>query len=135
MHQWLGDLSCSKQYTGKSETQLNIRFNNNRNHLNTVLTNCKLVQHYHQSKTCNFENDLIITPIERLRIADNKNIIKERKKFYWNEKNSGNPVDIRRPKTSIRRPKTSKDVHRTLKDVQTRPIDVFGRLMFTGKTH
>ena len=72
--------SCSKQYTGKSETQLNIRFNNNRNHLNTGLTNCKLVQHYHQSKTCNFEDDLIITPIERLRIADNKNITKERKK-------------------------------------------------------
>ena len=82
--------SCSKQYTGKSETQLNIRFNNNRNHLNLGLTNCKLVQHYYQSKTCNFERDLLIIPIERLQIAKIKTLPKkERNKSYLIEKNSG----------------------------------------------
>ena len=68
--------SCQKQYVGKSETPLNIRFNNNRNHLKVALTNCKLIQHYHNSTTCNFENDLIIIPTERLRIANDKTINK-----------------------------------------------------------
>ena len=58
-----------KQYVAKSKTKLNKKFNNNRNHLNNGKTVGNLVEHYRHSKNCNFEKDLPLISIERLRIA------------------------------------------------------------------
>ena len=79
-----------KQYIGKSETQLNIRMNNNRNHLKLVKPKCKLVQHFKESNDCNFERDLTIIPIEQLDISrdntrslDEKKEVLKRREIFW----------------------------------------------------
>ena len=79
-----------KQYIGKSETQLNIRMNNNRNHLKLVKPKCKLVQHSKESNDCNFERDLTIIPIEQLDISrdntrslDEKKEALKRREIFW----------------------------------------------------
>jgi len=58
------------QYVGKSEAPLNIRFNNNRSHMKQTNPACKLVQHFKQSSTCNFERDLKLMPIEQISMKD-----------------------------------------------------------------
>ena len=81
------------QYVGKSETPLNIRMNNNRSHLKNNIVKCELVRHFRESKTCKFEEDLQIMPIEKLRISedasrsteDKKRILKDREAF-WQKK-------------------------------------------------
>ena len=57
---------------GRVKKKLNIRFNNNRNHLNTGNTACNLEQ-YH-SKICNFEGDLQLISRKWLGVADDKSI-------------------------------------------------------------
>ena len=82
-----------QQYVGKSETGLNIRFNNNRNHLKLPNPSCKLVQHFKNSTTCQFERDLIMMPIEQLNMAfdnqrteeEKKATLKKREVFWQNE--------------------------------------------------
>ena len=78
------------QYVGKSEAPLNIRFNNNRNHLKQANPACKLVQHFKTSSTCNFERDLRLMPIEQISMKDDctipvdykKNVLR-RREIYW----------------------------------------------------
>lgn len=80
----------NKQYIGKSKPQLNIRMNNNRNHLRIGKRDCKLVQHYIDSTTCEFEEDLEIMPIEQIMmpthneddIEKKARILKEREIFW-----------------------------------------------------
>ena len=82
-----------QQYVGKSETGLNIRFNNNRNHLKLPNPSCKLVQHFKNSTTCQFERDLTMMPIEQLNMAfdnqrteeEKKATLKKREVFWQNE--------------------------------------------------
>ena len=68
------------QYVGKSEAPLNIRFNNNRNHLKQSNPACKLVQHFKTSVTCNFEKDLRLMPIEQISMKDDSTTSPEYKK-------------------------------------------------------
>ena len=78
-----------KQYVGKSETKLNIRMNNNRNHLKLPSPMCKLVQHFKNSTTCNMETDMILTPIEQLKSYANAPTAKEtlhRREIFWQNK-------------------------------------------------
>ena len=46
--------------------------NNNRNQLNTGNKAFSLEEHSYHFKICNFEKELLLIPIERLRIADGK---------------------------------------------------------------
>ena len=69
-----------KQYVGKSETKLNIRMNNNRNHMALKDPSCKLVQHFQASSTCDFKEDLKIMPIEQLSMATDVTKTKEEKR-------------------------------------------------------
>ena len=54
--------------------------NNNRNQLNTGNKAFRLEKHSYHSKICNFEKELLLIPIERLRIADGKNTLVTKKK-------------------------------------------------------
>ena len=82
-----------KQYTGKSQWPLNIRFNNTRNHLRIGQVNCTLVEHFLNSNDCNFEDHLILMPIEQIKIAKDPNKSMEEKKkilaqreIFWQNK-------------------------------------------------
>jgi len=67
-----------KQYVGKSTTKLNIRMNNNRNHLRVKDRSCRLVQHFMDSNTCSFGSDLEIMPIEQI-VMENSTSLEEKK--------------------------------------------------------
>ena len=69
-----------KQYVAKSKTKLNKKFNNKRNHLNNGEAVGNLVEHYRHSKNCNFEKDLLLISIERLRIAVDESTSSTKKK-------------------------------------------------------
>ena len=79
-----------KQYIGKSETKLNIRMNNNRNHLRIKDRSCKLIQHFIDSTSCKLEEDLEIMPIEQITmdttdettLQKKKQILKTREIFW-----------------------------------------------------
>jgi len=76
------------QYVGKSTTKLNIRMNNNRNHLRVQDRSCKLVQHFLDSKTCSFVNDLVIMPIEQIKMnnstsSKDKQAVLSRREIFW----------------------------------------------------
>jgi hypothetical protein len=82
-----------KQYVGKSQWPLNIRFNNTRNHLRICQATCKLVEHFLNSNECNMEEHLILMPIEQIRIATDPNRSLEEKKhllskreIFWQNK-------------------------------------------------
>ena len=79
-----------KQYVGKSKPKLNIRMNNNRNHLRIKKRDCKLVQHFLDSSTCSFETDLEIMPIEQIRMqalddrsTEQKQEVLKRREIFW----------------------------------------------------
>ena len=77
-----------KQYVGKSTTNLNIRMNNNRNHIRIKDRSCKLVQHFLDSSTCKFENDLEIMPIEQLNLENTmpkeaRNAALSKREIFW----------------------------------------------------
>ena len=56
--------------------------NNNRNHLRIGKRDCKLVQHYIDSTTCEFEEDLEIMPIEQIMMpTHNEYDIKKRQEY------------------------------------------------------
>ena len=82
----------NKQYVGKSKTKLNIRMNNNRNHLRIGKGDCKLVQHFIDSTTCEFEKDLEIMPIEKIMMPaltendmEKKQTILKEREIFWQQ--------------------------------------------------
>ena len=60
---------CKCYQSRKSKTKLNMRFNNNKTHLNSM----QLVEDHHHSRTCNLEKDLPFIPTESSGKANDKN--------------------------------------------------------------
>ena len=90
-----------KQYVGKTKPQLNIRMNNNRNHIKVQLRSCKLTEHFIDSTTCSLDHDLQITPIERIKSRDGDKTVEEREKillrreiFWQNELQTFHPYGM-----------------------------------------
>ena len=52
---------CNLQYCGKAETQINIRFNNNRHDIKTKLKSCELTTHFIENPNNDIDKDLEIT--------------------------------------------------------------------------
>ena len=76
------------QYVGKSTTKLNIRMNNNRNHIRIQDRSCKLVQHFLDSDNCSFAQDMELMPIEQITMenstsAQSKNDILKKREIFW----------------------------------------------------
>ena len=76
------------QYVGKCATKLNIRMNNNRNHLRIQDRSCKLVQHFLDSKTCSFVNDMELMSIEQIRhgnsmSTEEKHAVLAKREIFW----------------------------------------------------
>ena len=88
--------SCTihkKQYVGKSKYNLNTHMNTNRSHIKTNYNSCRLVDHFLNSNNCNMEDNLILIPIERIRISDGpqrttedkERALKNRERFWQKE--------------------------------------------------
>lgn len=83
---------CNLQYVGKSETSVNIRLNNHRNHIKTAVNSCELTDHFLQNqRSHSFDRDIAITLIEQIRKRDT--MTKDRKKellcareIFWQQR-------------------------------------------------
>ena len=76
------------QYVGKSATKLNIRMNNNRNHIRIQDRSCRLVQHFLDSETCSFERDMELMPIEQINMetsmsVEAKRAVLAKREIFW----------------------------------------------------
>ena len=89
---WLVYLSRCRvhklQYVGKSTTKLNIRMNNNRNHLRLKDRSCKLVQHFLDSDECSFEHDMELMPIEQIHHGNTltkeaRHAVLAKREIFW----------------------------------------------------
>lgn len=91
-------MPCKKQYVGKSETPLNIRLNNHRNHIKNRLETCELAEHFIRSPQHDFSRDVCITPIEtitkNLELEKKKSVLKERERFWISKLKTIQPSGI-----------------------------------------
>ena len=82
---------CKLQYVGKSEAAFNLRLNNHRNHIKIGVSSCELTEHFLQNtRSHNFDNDVIITVIEQIKrsemdIERKKEILRTREIYLGRE--------------------------------------------------
>ena len=81
---------CNLLCCGKAETQINIRFNNSRHHINTKLKSCELTTHFIENPNHDINRDLERTLIERLRktetiTEENKKELLKKREIFWQE--------------------------------------------------
>ena len=81
---------CNLQYCGKAETQMNVRFNNNRHHVKTKLKSCELTSHFIENPNHDIDRDLEITLIEQLQktetmTEENKKELLKKREIFWQE--------------------------------------------------
>ena len=79
---------CKLQYVGKSETAFNLRLNNHRNHIKRGVSSCELTEHFLQNtRSHNFDNDVIITIIEQIKRSEmdieRKKEIPRTREIFW----------------------------------------------------
>ena len=88
---------CKLQYVGKSETGFNLRLNNHRNHIKSKVSSCELTEHFLQNtRTHNFDNDVVITIIEQIKRSDmlierKKELLRRRERFWQRKLNTLQP--------------------------------------------
>ena len=72
---------CNLIYIGSTTQPLNRRFNGHRHDAKERPKACELAEHFHNNRTCNFENDTSITIIETIPNATITQL--ERREDYW----------------------------------------------------
>ena len=82
---------CNLQYIGKSETSVNIRLNNHRNHVKTAVNSCELTEHFLQNRRSHsFDNDIGVTVIEQIRkmemTKDSRKELLRVREIFWQRK-------------------------------------------------
>jgi len=93
---------CKLQYVGKSETGFNLRLNNHRNHIKSKVSSCELTEHFLQNtKTHNFDNDVVITIIEQIKRSDmlierKKELLRRRERFWQRKLNTLQPNRLKK---------------------------------------
>ena len=75
---------CKIQYCGKAETNLNIRFNNNRKWLKDKVLTCELIHHFATHPNHELEKDLSITITEQLKSEEKRS--SEEQREIWQGK-------------------------------------------------
>jgi len=90
---------CKKQYVGKSETDLNIRLNNHRSHIKNKIKSCEIAEHFIDNLDHNFEDDIKVTAIEKLKNEEldddrKKHILKNRETFWIRTLNTFQPLGL-----------------------------------------
>ena len=84
-------VKCGLQYVGKSETNLNIRLNNHRNHIKKAFNSCELTDHFLTNKYSHeFERDISITAIEQITSTtmniNRKKELLQAREIFWQRK-------------------------------------------------
>ena len=82
---------CKLQYVGKSETGFNLRLNNHGNHIKSKVSSCELTEHFlNNTRTHNFDNDVVITIIEQIKRSDmlieRKKELLRKREMFWQRK-------------------------------------------------